>query len=300
MKTSRGFIIRISIVIVIVLFVILYLIYRTDQRRIELEAQINDLIEKIDSGDWIARKNATYELKDIGCDIIPFLAKAANDTNLENPQRIIEILQNFRFTSDDCVRNLRRALQNTNSEVRSAAMHALAYIKAECSEEFLSIALNDEDRYVRIQALRLLARRVPRNEALVQPIIEILNSEKDCHLIIGAMLALVKHGDQYTADVLIPFLNHDSTSIKRIVAYQLGELKNESTFMPLIGLLGDEDRSVRMAAFEALAKIGDKRAIEPIVNLLHKEETSEYEAMYIREALDELGWNPESDSLAPD
>lgn len=293
-------IISISIIVVIALSVIFFLIYRSHQRQKELEAQINDLIEKIDSGDWITKNNATYELKDIGCEVIPFLVKAANDSNSENPQRFIELIKNFRFTSDDCVQNLGLALRDTNSRVRVAAIHALAYINVESSAELLATALNDEDSYVKRKTLEYLAIRASRNEIFVDPIIEILNSETDCDLLIIAMAALASHGDQASAEVLIPFLNHDSLVLRGDAAFYLGRLKIKAATIPIINLLSDSSMGVRIAAVQSLGDMDDKRAIEPLLALLQRKGIDIFEAEAIMLALGKLGMRPETDSLAPD
>ena len=54
--------------------------------------------------------------------------------------------------------------------------------------------------------------------------------------------------------------------------YALGEIKNEAAVEALIAGLEDVDAHVRRISARALAKIGDKRAVQPLIVLLGRDE----------------------------
>ncbi len=63
---------------------------------------------------------------------------------------------------------------------------------------------------------------------------------------------------------LIEALRHKNNSIREKAAQALGKLNNPRAVDPLIQTLKDYDESVRQKAAEALGEIKDPRAIEPL------------------------------------
>ena len=61
---------------------------------------------------------------------------------------------------------------------------------------------------------------------------------------------------------------------------------DESAVEPLIGLLNDDDVSVRRHAAGALGKIGDEKALKPLQNVQKKEKW--YVRLQIEEAIREI------------
>jgi len=60
----------------------------------------------------------------------------------------------------------------------------------------------------------------------------------------------------------------------------------------LLQALGDWDRDLRLAAVEALGRIADKRAVDPLVRVL--EDADEWVRQAALRALKGLGWQPQS------
>jgi HEAT repeat protein len=59
-------------------------------------------------------------------------------------------------------------------------------------------------------------------------------------------------------------------SLRAAAAEALGKIGDARAVEPLIGMLGDEDSDVRYDAAEALGKIGDVRAVEPLIKALEE------------------------------
>jgi len=69
------------------------------------------------------------------------------------------------------------------------------------------------------------------------------------------------------------------------------KMRDKGDLEGLFKALGHKDYEVRGNAAEALGKIGDKRAVEPLIQTL-LEDKSAYVRGKAAEALDKLGWEP--------
>jgi HEAT repeat protein len=78
----------------------------------------------------------------------------------------------------------------------------------------------------------------------------------------------------YKVEKLIEFLEDEHSEVLRFSAAKAIVEIGEPAVEPLIGLLGDEDSNVRFSAAEGLGKIGDIRAVDPLIlSLWDPEET---------------------------
>lgn len=82
----------------------------------------------------------------------------------------------------------------------------------------------------------------------------------------------VKHvEDDRLAAALEPLLMDKSTDIRHEAALSLQYIGTREQVPALVGALQDEDRDVRLAAVDALGRIRDDRAVEPLLTLLATE-----------------------------
>jgi HEAT repeat protein len=84
--------------------------------------------------------------------------------------------------------------------------------------------------------------------------------------------------------------------VREAAAWALRRIGDKRAVEPLIQALRDEDHDVRRAAAEALGTIGDPRAVEPLIRALRDENWEVRKAAV--EALDKLGWKPGQDEGA--
>jgi len=152
-------------------------------------------------------------------------------------------------------------------------------------------------------------------EPAVEPLIQALKDE-DSFVREGAAEALGKIGDKRAVEPLIHALNDEDWQVRWEAAEALDELgyepkndtekayyliarKNwdelvkmgEPAVEPLIQALKDEDIFVREAAVEALGKIGDKRAVEPLIHVLDYARVRQDKVVT---ALEKIGWESRS------
>lgn len=109
----------------------------------------------------------------------------------------------------------------------------------------------------------------------------------------NAIEALVEIGEP-AVEPLIQALNNESWVVREAATEALGKIGDERAVEPLIKVLDDEDETtfVREAAAEALGEIGDERAIEPLAHALTDIDVLKNAAV----ALDKLGWAPQNES----
>jgi len=67
---------------------------------------------------------------------------------------------------------------------------------------------------------------------------------------------------------IIKALEDENSHVRRDVARSLGKIGDPRAVQPLIEALGDEDESVRRDVARSLGKIGDPRAVQPLINAL--------------------------------
>jgi HEAT repeat protein len=96
-----------------------------------------------------------------------------------------------------------------------------------------------------------------------------------CLLLLGwgaATMSLSSGEEQKDVETLIAELTDKKPMVRRNAVEALGKLGDERAVEPLIAKLKkDKDKGVRAAAAKALGKIGDKRALEPLIAKLKKD-----------------------------
>jgi HEAT repeat protein len=139
------------------------------------------------------------------------------------------------------VRHLLDVLQDDSEYVRRAAVEVLNQVGNTDAIKDLLGALRDRDWWVRVRAADALGS---------------IGGPK----VVEAVLALVKDKDEFIRRCAIEILNTTRT--------QGGE---ERTLNSLVGALDDEDWWVRERAIDALARIGDRRAVPALLQVMERD-----------------------------
>ncbi|MDR1818618.1 MAG: HEAT repeat domain-containing protein [Methanobrevibacter sp.] len=127
--------------------------------------------------------------------------------------------------------------------------------------------LANPDEFVQEETKILIEERGTK---AVDPLIDALlnNRNKDIKISSAKLLGII--GDNKAIDPLIKTLKNPNKLVRREASTSLIKMGNNAV-EPLIKLLENEDWKIRGAASWALGSIGDKRAIEPLKNLLNDE-----------------------------
>jgi len=196
------------------------------------------------------RHRATERLVEIGRPAVKGLSKALKDKYVA--RRAAEVLG--RIGDPGAVEPLIAALQDEDPLLRGAAAEALGKIGDSRAYEPLMAMLQDRHQGVRGVASRALGQ---------------LGDPRAIEHLVGS----AGQGDQTNAEttsVLSRLASEDRGT--RELAFESLALMGESAVDTLIEALDEESAKVRHGAAEALGKIGDARAVDPLIALLEKTE----------------------------
>lgn len=173
-------------------------------------------------------------------------------------------------------------LTDENAVIRARAAIALGEIGAVTAVNSLIEALQDEERIVRSSALQALG--MIEDERAILALLGALQSES---LRSGAIDALVKVEDVRALEALTELLTADDSYDRYQAALALAKKGDKRAVDPLIEeLKEDESAGVRAEAARALGVIGDERAIGPLTEAL--EDPSDLVRSYAAGALEQI------------
>ena len=156
-----------------------------------------------------------------------------------------------------------RALNDEDTFIRRAAARVLGNLGYGEAIEPLVRGLHDESDFVREAVAEAL---VKLGEASVTPLIGALGDTVN-FVRETAASALVELGVGEIANVITATLKGDEEAIPKLVAF-----RDERILTPLINALEDKQRHV--AAAKALGRLGDEKAVEPLIGKLSDENTA--------------------------
>lgn len=189
--------------------------------------------------------------------------------------------------------NLVRAVTTEqDKKVLATLVQALGFIGDAQHENLLASFLDNPDARVRANAIEaLLNTGAPSIVAMVQPLIDDINNRVKAN----AAIALWRNGEYGVIDKLAQMLRNPRMLMRASAVFALGELGTVKSMEMLINVLKDENqeiffnvfeaiqktvdtlisslhdpnREVKMQAVKALGKIGDKKALLPLMKLLY-------------------------------
>ena len=190
--------------------------------------------------------------------------------------------------SEDEILFLLDRLENGNAEERTGAAWALGRAGGpDAVEPLARVAQQDSDTYVRVNAIKALARfpEDAAREVLVQQLaadeveiqaeaLKALGGERHAseHPAVGALCqsesaairsiaadTLARMGDTHALAYLEPMTGDPDKDVRNMVAFAMGKLGDDTTIALLAPMLEDEEWEVRANAAQALGMIGHAR-----------------------------------------
>lgn len=158
---------------------------------------------------------------------------------------------------------LSRATNHEATQVRKAAIEALARLPSDNGAEAVAFALTDEEREVQLSAVRALGRmrRVDGAFAGVDHLLDLVESSHDETLVAAAIRALGDVEDPRIFAVLKPLARGGSPMSAVSAVEALSRLSDVHRVDALIEATSHRDGEVVKAALRALAEARDPRAI---------------------------------------
>lgn len=159
------------------------------------------------------------------------------------------------------------ALEDAEPEVRLEAVRALRQLSGYKPGliRHLQPRLHDPDPGVRSQVAASLLSMGTHTEA--EQVLRELAFSEDIPARVEALQALTEWGSQSAYDIAKEGLHDPHPAIRRTAASTLARVDAERCIYTLVGLLRDEDLSVRKAAAQGLGEAGQP-AVEPVVAAL--------------------------------
>jgi len=158
---------------------------------------------------------------------------------------------------------LAEALRDQDEYVRKSAVMALRRIGGPRAMEAMRAALADRSEQVCLQAVKGLGEL--RDAGAVEALIKVL-ARRERSLVSAATEALSRIGP----DAVVPLMEaFKDRYLRRRIGTQVWRILAEMgprTVDSLIQVLGDENYYVRLTAMTILGRIGDRRAVGPILN----------------------------------
>lgn len=88
------------------------------------------------------------------------------------------------------------------------------------------------------------------------------------------------------------------TSARMAAVAELGRSRGPKVLEALLGALRDENRDVRWVAVEALGELGDRRAVQPLLQYLRRKEAYRWGKRLVADALGEIGGSQAVEALS--
>ncbi len=174
--------------------------------------------------------------------------------------------------------SLINALGDEGNDVRYAAAWALGKTGNERAVEPLIRVLSDDDPWVSESAIRALG--VIGDERAVEPLIKALGDE-------DANAVAAWWGSASGAAATVGRPPPPRVPVRESAAGALGKIGDARAVEPLIKALRDDNEDVCSSAAEALGQIGDARAVEPLINALR--DNKRWVRQHAADALGQIG-----------
>lgn len=191
------------------------------------------------------------------------LLLAWNDGDPVIRQKAISLMG--RFGEERFADQIVLSLADEAIAVRIAAIQAMVQIRPDKGLEPLIAALEDHDIWIRTAAAQALGEY--RHPSAVAPLVQHLRSDVP-PVRIAAIEALGKSARSDVAAVLFECLEEPDAEVRRAALHALGAIPGEDVFDRLIAAVQSEDWRLRAAAAAALGARGDRRALDPLHQIL--------------------------------
>ncbi len=181
------------------------------------------------------------------------------------------------------VEKIASALLDPDLDVQSKAVDVLVKVKHPETVRYLLPALKDESEYARRAAVEVLNEVGDENS--VKDLLEAIKDD-DWWVRSRAGDALAEIGGPRVVDSVVKLIRNEDEEIRRTAIEILNSTKSDRAEEALIGATDDQDWWVRERAVDALAKIGSRKALPKIEEMLGQNPKSD--TVLIR-ALGKLG-----------
>ncbi|MEA3470343.1 MAG: HEAT repeat domain-containing protein, partial [Thermodesulfobacteriota bacterium] len=249
--------------------------------KIGVKSALEPLVALLEEKDPNIREGAAEALGTIGDKrAVPPLIDALADESSFVRRKAADSLG--ALGDESSIESLNNALKDNNGDVRKEAAKALAKMDWEPP------VADQDDRITYLVSNERWDEVIKMGTPAVSQLIDALNDE-DENIRSKSAWTLGKINDPEAIEALIKALKDDDTEVRTEASLALENMGPLSVH-PLVATL--EDETLRKTSIIILGKIGDKRAVAPIVKKLN----DWYLNVEVAETLSALGWTPASES----
>ncbi len=231
---------------------------------------VSPLIEALRDSDRAVKTAATSALTAIGTPAVVDLSYCLQDPDLSVQEAAASILSEI--ADERVLEPLQFALLNQDWVVRMHAARAVGRLGNPGSVETLVLLLQDKVPAVRDEAIAAL---VSIGESAVAPLVAALK-DQDWRVRLRATEALCVLKSCTAVEPLIGLVQHDpDTAVRQEAARALGQIGDKSAVDALLEVV--EEPRLQVRVIEALGRIGDRRVLPLLFRLISELKTSDYE-----------------------
>ena len=168
------------------------------------------------------------------------------------------------FVKGEIISELSKYLNDENHEIRIAAAFSLGYFSSKETEENLIICLLKDD--VRVKPTIIQSLSGCTSSDFTEILIDYLKDDNSS-LKVSSITGLERIGTTDACEDLILCLKDENSEVRLSAIRALSTCGDSSAVEPLIRCLKDFPTQ----AADSLSKIGDERAVIPIIELLHED-----------------------------
>jgi len=219
---------------------------------------------------------------------VPGLLKALGYLNYKDhiiPEAAAKALDEIIEIND--VETLIAGLKDKNLDVQIGAVKGLGKLGDARAVEPLITILKSDKSYMRGEAARALGKI--SDVRAFEPLYKLVIQDSEFNVRASARWGLEKIDHNRFIERLINSLQEKTPLIRENAAYSLGRLNDDRVKDALFPLLQDGDSSVRKMAISALAMLKDKRVVEILIQLLKDPNQNWYGRNNVADDLAKIG-----------
>ena len=235
------------------------------------DALVPDLIGRLQGGDWLTRLYIARTLRRFSTEASrDALTKLLDDQHKTVRQAALEGLAGMRIPVD--VGPICQRLRDPDLTVQGKAIETIVQINDPKAVHHLLDLLQDESEYVRRAAVEVLNQ--VGNTGAIKDLLGALR-DRDWWVRVRAADALGTIGGPKVVEAILSLVKDKDEFIRRcaveILIASKAHAGGESVLSSLLEALGDADWWVRERAIDALAGLGDRRAVPPLLRVMEQD-----------------------------
>lgn len=236
---------------------------------------VKQLIALLEDPDSLVKTRAAWALRQIrDKSALPELINALKSTDATVRRAVIWAIVEINDVTVSTIDTLVEALEDRDSQVREAAVYGLGKIETTRSTAKLTELLFANDENDEIKRKIILALAEIKGSLSLDTLVKFMEQHSDSPLISNVLYSIAAFNESATPK-LLDLVNSPNDRVKYWAIEIIGIMRSPDGVEPLIASLQNENPKIVERSIVSLGKIGDDRALEPLLRFLQDENYSE-------------------------